>query len=109
MRCAQLEVLLDLYDRGMREPLPLALPDVGGVRRGRQPARAEWESDRFPKEDRDAEHELVVRPACSVRVAAGRPRRATTSTGTRSSATRFGQYALRLWRRAAGGEALGEA
>ena len=58
-------------------------------------ARAEWESDRFPKEDRDAEHELMYGgrsrlPRCST----PRPSRTSVGPGER---TRFGQYARRLW------------
>ena len=60
------------------------LPDVGGVRRGGNP-RGEWESDRFPKEDRDAEHELVHGPAHGVRRAAGGCARVRTSAGIRPS------------------------
>ena len=66
---AQLEVLIDLYDRGMREPLPLACRTSAAFAAGGN-ARGEWESDRFPKEDRDAEHELVFGPGAVVRVAA---------------------------------------
>ena len=61
-------MLVDLYDRGMREPLPMACRTSAAYVAGGN-ARAEWESDRFPKEDRDAEHELVYGQR-SLRVAA---------------------------------------
>ena len=64
---AHLETLVALYDRGMREPLPLActtsaayaktLRDGGDA--GKVAAK-EWASAwSFPKEDQDAEHQLV--------------------------------------------------
>ncbi|HEV7806507.1 MAG TPA: exodeoxyribonuclease V subunit gamma [Solirubrobacteraceae bacterium] len=62
----ELGKLADLYDRGMREPLPLycetsaalaALPAVTARRR----AEKAWESKfRRPREDRDEEHVLVL-------------------------------------------------
>ena len=63
-----LAALLDLYDRGMREPLPLDCDDLGRLRagraRGRGPgmaARNAWESAwNFDKEDREPEHLLVL-------------------------------------------------
>ena len=90
-------MLVDLYDRGMREPLPLACRTSAAFAAGGN-ARGEWESDRFPKEDRDAEHELVFGSALSYRGAA---RSATPRADERwdpVERTRFGQYALRLWR-----------
>ena len=92
----QLEVLLDLYDRGMNEPLPLACRTSAAFAAGGNP-RQEWESDRFPKEDRDAEHELVHGPALPF---AGLTEAAARADERWEPAepTRFGQYALRLWR-----------
>jgi exodeoxyribonuclease V gamma subunit len=91
----QLEQLVDLYDRGMREPLPVACRTSAAYVAGGN-ARAEWESDRFPKEDRDAEHELVY--------GARWPYAALLDAGPREGErwypgerTRFGQYARRLW------------
>ena len=93
---AQLHVLIDLYDRGMNEPLPLACRTSAAFAAGGN-ARGEWESDRFPKEDRDAEHELVF--------GAGRSFADLLAVAPREDErwdpveqTRFGQYALRLWR-----------
>ena len=71
-------------------------------------ARAEWESDRFPKEDRDAEHELVYGasfPYASLLEAAPR----SDEHWDPVERTRFGQYALRLWRGLLAVEAVGEA
>jgi exodeoxyribonuclease V gamma subunit len=59
--------LLDLYDRGMREPPPLypetSLAYARAAHDGGDPvaaARAQWESDRFPKEDADPAHVRVL-------------------------------------------------
>ena len=80
----------------MNEPLPLACRTSAAFAAGGNP-RQEWESERFPKEDRDAEHELVHGPAL--------PFAALTAAAPRgderwdpAEPTRFGQYALRLWR-----------
>ena len=59
--------LVDLYDRGLREPLPLYCKTSGvwaeAVRDGRDPnadALKAWQSGFFPNEDRDAYHQLVL-------------------------------------------------
>jgi exodeoxyribonuclease V gamma subunit len=91
----QLAVLLDLYERGMREPLPLACRTSAAYASGGD-ARAEWESDRFPKEDRDPEHELVLGaevPFAGLLAASPGP----DERWIVGEMTRFGQYALRLW------------
>jgi exodeoxyribonuclease V gamma subunit len=104
---AALAVLIDLYDRGMREPLPLYCRTSAAFAAGGN-ARGEWESDRFPKEDRDAEHELVL--------GSGRSYAALLEAAPREDErwdpverTRFGQYALRLWSGLLAVEVLGEA
>ena len=104
---AALAVLIDLYDRGMREPLPLACRTSAAFAAGGNP-RGEWESDRFPKEDRDAEHELVYGPGHSyAALLSAAPR--DDERWDPVELTRFGQYALRLWHGLLAVEALGEA
>jgi exodeoxyribonuclease V gamma subunit len=90
----QLELLLDLYDRGMREPLPLACRTSAAYAAGGN-ARGEWESDRFPKEDREPEHELVF-PGLSFDDLLAIPAHADEQWEP-GEPTRFGQYARRLW------------
>lgn len=90
----QLELLLDLYDRGMREPLPLACRTSAAYAAGGN-ARGEWESDRFPKEDREPEHELVF-PGATFEDLLATPAHADERWEP-GETTRFGQYARRLW------------
>jgi exodeoxyribonuclease V gamma subunit len=63
----QLEALLDLWARGMREPLPIfcrtSAAFAAARAAGGDPASAaagEWESGRYDKEDREPEHRLVL-------------------------------------------------
>ena len=79
----------------MREPLPIACRTSAAYAAGGN-ARAEWESDRFPKEDRDAEHELIYGqqfPFASLLDAAP----GAGELWDPGEPTRFGQYAKRLW------------
>lgn len=91
---AQLATLVDLYDRGMNEPLPLACKTSAAFATGGNP-RGEWESDRFPKEDADAEHELVFGAKSYAELLDEAPR--ADERWDPVEPTRFGQYALRLW------------
>ena len=87
-----LGVLADLFDRWMREPPPLASAAyvLGGN------ARTEWESDRFGKEDREPEHELVFGTALPFAdLLAPHPRE--DERWDVGETSRFGQYAHRLW------------
>jgi exodeoxyribonuclease V gamma subunit len=64
---AHLATLVELYDHGMREPLPLACMTSAAyataVHHGRDPAKAAakaWTTEwNFPREDADLEHQLV--------------------------------------------------
>jgi exodeoxyribonuclease V gamma subunit len=102
-----LAVLVDLYDRGMREPLPLycntSAAWVEARAAGKAPevaAAKAWESDwEYNKEDKELEHHLVLggrRPFAEVLAAAPRADEIGENWAP-SEPTRFGRYALRLW------------
>jgi exodeoxyribonuclease V gamma subunit len=98
-------VLLDLYDRGMREPLPLACDTsaayaqaVASGEDGESAAREAWETVfRYDKEDRQPEHMLIHGEAIPLaRLLAEAPR--DDERWEEAEATRFGRHAMRLWR-----------
>jgi exodeoxyribonuclease V gamma subunit len=99
-----LATLVDLYDRGMREPLPLACVTSAAYAaaaaagdNARAAARKAWESDwSFPREDAEPEHQLVLGGVLAfddLLAEPPRPDEAWDETET----TRFGRYARRLW------------
>ncbi|MDP8978824.1 MAG: exodeoxyribonuclease V subunit gamma, partial [Actinomycetota bacterium] len=105
----ELAVLVDLYERGLRAPLPVycetSAAYAGAVARGRDgEAAAEkvWTTGagRYPNEDREAEHQLVlgcVQPLAElVRDPAGPDER---GEGWAEEPSRLGVYARRLWDR----------
>jgi exodeoxyribonuclease V gamma subunit len=102
-----LAVLLDLYDRGMREPLPLACEASAAYARAaavgddaEAAARGVWETAfGYDKEDRDPEHVLVHGGAISLPELLDEvPRADEWGQGwDQSEPTRFGRYARRLW------------
>ncbi len=104
---AHLEVLVDLYDRGLREPLPLfALTSeayADAARRGQDPAEAAaraWESGwNFDREDRDAEHRMAFGGVRSLGdLLAPAPTGDETGAGWPDTEdSRLGRYARRLW------------
>ena len=81
----ELAVLLDLYDRGMREPLPLACETSAAyVGEGELAAGRAWTSTfGYDKEDRQPEHVLVHGGEISFEELVAQPL--------------FGDYAHRLW------------
>jgi exodeoxyribonuclease V gamma subunit len=103
----QLKTLVDLYDRGMREPLPLACmtsaayaaaTHAGGD--ASKAARAAWESGwNFPKEDAELEHQLVLGDVLTFDELTAEPPRDDESGDGWDDAepTRFGRYSVRLW------------
>ena len=96
--------LVDLHDRGLREPLPLPLGTghawADSRRAHRDPLRsavAEWEgseSSPVPGERADAWHERLLGRAAPFEVLQGPPRE---DERWGSERTRLGQYAARLW------------
>jgi exodeoxyribonuclease V gamma subunit len=104
----QLEVLVDLYQRGMREPLPIYCATSAAWASAcwrdenpYEPARSRWAStsDEFPGEDSEPEHLAVLGPAVPFEeLLEGRP--ADDETGRAWATTepsRFGRLAMRLW------------
>jgi exodeoxyribonuclease V gamma subunit len=104
---SQLEVLIDLYDRGMREPLPLACEASAAyaqaaavAKDAEKAALGGWETTwGHPKEDRQPEHLLVYGDAISLRALLDEaPRADEWGDGwDQAQPTRFGRYARRLW------------
>jgi exodeoxyribonuclease V gamma subunit len=102
-----LAVLLDLYDRGMREPAPLypetSLAYARAVLSGDDAAtaaRAEWQSEwAWDKEDRRPEHLLVLggeRDFDELYAAPARPDE-HGPLWEAAEPRRVGRWALRLW------------
>lgn len=100
--------LVDCYDRGMREPLPLycrtSAAYVESRRNGRDSvhnARREWTSPpwRGTGEDAEAEHQLVLGGVATFeKLLTAPPRDDENGPGwALEETTRFGRYAHRLW------------
>jgi exodeoxyribonuclease V gamma subunit len=104
---AELGTLLDLYDRGMREPLPIAprtsAAYAHAAHRGVPPeglAARVWESGfNRPGEDGEPEHRLVLGGVVPfAELLAAPPRDEERGDGwDEDDPSRFGRYARRLW------------
>jgi exodeoxyribonuclease V gamma subunit len=99
--------VIDLYDRGMRGPVPLFRKSSAAyalaVAQDRDPvrkARGEWESDRQRSgEDQDPAHRLVFGGVLPLEeLLEEQPRSDESGPGwVASESNRFGRYARRLW------------
>ncbi len=103
----ELAVLVDLFERGMREPLPLYCKTsaayaaaVAAAKDGRAAAEKEWASEwKFSKEDAEPEHRLVLggkRTVDELFDEAARDEESGEGWALDES-TRTGRYARRLW------------
>ena len=100
-----LESLVDLYDRGLREPLPLPLRTsveyAGAMAKMDGPAEAEfrarraWTSGKFPGEDADSAHILVWGSLASYDEVFDQPPMADETWA--GEPTRLAELSLRLW------------
>jgi exodeoxyribonuclease V gamma subunit len=98
-----LTALLDLYDRGMREPLALYCSTSAAYAEafatGDDPvvaARAEWSGSRFSPENDEAEHQLVLGGVRTLDDLLAEPPGPGEDWGI-TDPTRLGRLALRLW------------
>jgi exodeoxyribonuclease V gamma subunit len=104
-----LAVLVDLYDRGMRTPLPLACNTSAAWAEARRQGKdtdeaftraiEKWDDDRFPGERSNPEHRYVWGPNCPL-AALRRELPAADEDGPgwpASETDRFGRLACRLW------------
>jgi exodeoxyribonuclease V gamma subunit len=103
-----LDVLVDLYQRGMREPLPMycATSAAWATARSRdenpyEPSRTQWASafDDFPGEDSEPEHLAVLGAAVTFDQVLECPA-GVEETGrgwATTESTQFGRLAMRLW------------
>src|SRR5579875_1401763 len=104
---AALEPIVELYDRGMREPLPIfprtSAAWAQAAAAGRDPRQAgerEWTSDwRFPREDQDPVHRLVLGATVPFdALLTDAPRSEEEGPGWREEeTTRLGRLARRMW------------
>ena len=104
---AQLTALIDLYDRGMREPLPIfcatsaayaaaAASGLDPVEAAEQEFKSGW---RFEREDAEPEHQLVLGGVVTIAdllVQAPRPDEAGDGWA-QTETSRLGRLARRLW------------
>jgi exodeoxyribonuclease V gamma subunit len=96
--------LLDLYDRGMREPLPLACESSAAYAQAsaaggnaEAAARSAWKSGfGYDKEDRQPEHLLVYGGEIDLSELLDQVPRPDEGWSA-SERSRFGRYARRLW------------
>jgi exodeoxyribonuclease V gamma subunit len=86
--------LLDLYDRGMREPPPLYCLTSAAYAAGGDPRKA-WESGKFPGEQAEPEHQLVFGTRTYDELLAEGAR--TDEPWDMDETRRFGRWARRLW------------
>jgi exodeoxyribonuclease V gamma subunit len=103
----QLAALVDLYDRGLREPLPLfcktSAAYAAAADQGQDPvpaAEREWLTDwTFDREDRELEHQLVLGGVRTLgELLAIAPRDDESGDGWEPAETsRLGRLARRLW------------
>lgn len=105
----RLAVLVDLYDRGMREPLPLCCRTSAAWVQGRGRGEGDdqlqnrmagqWVSnDQFPGEQDDPEHLEVWGPGTTVSMLLGTaPAPDETGPGWTDETSRFAVLARRLW------------
>jgi exodeoxyribonuclease V gamma subunit len=101
---AHLRALVDVYDRGRCEPLPLPVRTThawaDSIRAHKPPrwsAAREWETQTgspVPGEQEDAAHVRVFGRAARFACLENRPR---ADERWNDEATRLGQYALRMW------------
>jgi exodeoxyribonuclease V gamma subunit len=113
----ELTILADLYDRGMREPLPIGCKSSAAyaeaVRDGRDAVaagRGAWESTwNFSQEDATPEHELALDGVLSFDELLTRaPAAGEAGEGWEAGeVTRFGRLSRRLWDRLLAHEAEG--
>ena len=100
--------LVELYDRGMREPVPLYCVTSGAyvealrsLKDARSAASKEWETTdpRFEKEDRNLEHQLIFGSSVAFdALLEAAPCAGEDGDGwDADETTRFGRYAMRLW------------
>jgi exodeoxyribonuclease V gamma subunit len=100
-----LQALVDLYRRGMREPVPIYCKTSAAWARGSATKREglankQWTSEwNYPKEDADPEHKEVLGGVVPfARLLEELPRPDENGEGwDTSEETRFGRYAARLW------------
>jgi exodeoxyribonuclease V gamma subunit len=103
-----LATLVDVYDRGMREPLPLACMASAAYAQAKTTGknaeaagRGAWDSGwNYPKEDAELEHRLVLGRVLAFDELTREPPRPDESGDgwDETETTRFGRYARRLWR-----------
>jgi exodeoxyribonuclease V gamma subunit len=107
---AQLAILVDLYDRGMREPLPLSSDaSAAYAQAGEAAADKAWTSTfDYPKEDRQPEHLLVYGSAIPLSDLLERAPRDDERWYEEDEASRFGVYARRLWEGLLAREEIGD-